>query len=138
MLLGRNRAASSCIDLSDGLADGVRQIAESSGVGITLDAKTLSLADEWLSAAITNLASTGRRPEFREVLDGAIGAGDDYELLFTSRPSHRGRLRLVRQQGGDVPITRIGVVTKGRDVLLKDESGVRELPSGYEHWPNHR
>jgi thiamine-monophosphate kinase len=138
MLLGRNRAASSCIDLSDGLADGVRQIAESSGVGITIDAKTLSLADEWQAASITNAGSTGRRPEFQEVLDGAIAAGDDYELLFTSRPSHRGRLRLVRQQGGDVPITRIGIVTKGQDVLLKDESGVRELPRGYEHWPNHR
>src|SRR5207248_1972893 len=31
MLLGRNRAASACMDLSDGLADGVRQIAEASG-----------------------------------------------------------------------------------------------------------
>ena len=33
LLLGRNRAASACMDLSDGLADGVRQIAEASGVG---------------------------------------------------------------------------------------------------------
>jgi thiamine monophosphate kinase len=38
MLLGRNRAASSCMDVSDGLADCVRQVAEASGVGITLDA----------------------------------------------------------------------------------------------------
>ena len=33
MLLGRNRAASACIDLSDGLADAVRQLAEASGAG---------------------------------------------------------------------------------------------------------
>ncbi|HXT32426.1 MAG TPA: thiamine-phosphate kinase, partial [Vicinamibacterales bacterium] len=32
-LLGRNRAATACMDLSDGLADGVRQIAEASGTG---------------------------------------------------------------------------------------------------------
>jgi hypothetical protein len=32
VLLGRNRAASACIDLSDGLADGLRQIAGASGV----------------------------------------------------------------------------------------------------------
>ena len=38
MLLGRNRAATSCMDVSDGLADGVRQIAQASSVGITLDA----------------------------------------------------------------------------------------------------
>ena len=33
LLLARNRAASACIDLSDGLADGVHRIAEASGVG---------------------------------------------------------------------------------------------------------
>src|SRR5258707_10086517 len=36
-LLGRNRAATACMDLSDGLADGIRQIAEASGVGATID-----------------------------------------------------------------------------------------------------
>ena len=41
LLLGRNRAATSCMDLSDGLADGVRQIAQASSVGITLDAAAI-------------------------------------------------------------------------------------------------
>ncbi len=113
LLLGRNRAASSCMDLSDGLADAVRQIAEASGVGITIDANSLPVEGG---------------------TEDAIAAGDDYELLFTSRPSHRGRLRGVRQQAGDLPITRIGVVTKGKDVLLRDEQGTRELPRGYEHF----
>ena len=67
-------------------------------------------------------------------LESAMTAGDDYELLFTSRPSHRGRLRGVRRQAGDLPITRIGVVTKGSDVLLRDEEGTREMPRGYEHF----
>ena len=46
MLLGRNRAASACMDLSDGLADAVRQIAAASQVGIALDAGALPIADE--------------------------------------------------------------------------------------------
>src|SRR5690606_25392128 len=37
-LLGRNRAASACMDLSDGLADAVRQIATASGTGARIDA----------------------------------------------------------------------------------------------------
>ena len=125
MLLGRNRAASSCMDLSDGLGDAVRQIAEASGVGLTIDAAELPVADE---------VRQWHRDHCRDSLLTAMSAGDDYELLFTSRPSQRGRFRSVRNQLGDLPITRIGVVTKARDVLVKDERGVRELPRGYEHW----
>ena len=37
LLLSRNRAATACVDLSDGLADGVRRLAEASGVGAVID-----------------------------------------------------------------------------------------------------
>ena len=60
--LAGNRAASACMDLSDGLADAVRQIAEASGVGITIDANSL--------------------PVEGGTVDAAIAAGDDYELLL--------------------------------------------------------
>ena len=113
------------MDLSDGLGDAVRQLAEASGVGITVNAADLPVADE---------VRAWHRDEGRDVLSTAISAGDDYELLFTSRPSQRGRLRGVRRQTGDLPITRIGVVTKGRHVLLRNEHGTRELPQGFEHW----
>jgi thiamine-monophosphate kinase len=134
ILLGRNRAATSCIDLSDGLADAVRQVAEASGVGIAIDQKCLSFADELLALAVDESARTSAPVDVQDVLHTAITAGDDYELLFTSRPSQRGRLRGVRRQTGDLPINRIGLVTKGSDVLLRDEQGTREMPHGYEHW----
>jgi len=111
MLLGRNRAASACIDLSDGLADGLRQIAAASGVGIAVE-----------EASIPSVGGAG-------AFDS-----DDYELLFTSRPAWKGRLRAVRSQTGDLPITRIGVVTKGGGVVLRSASGGRDLPAGYEHF----
>lgn len=111
VLLGRNRAATSCMDLSDGLGDAVRQVAEASGVGMTIDPAAVPLA-----AGVADVAS-------------AL-ASDDYELLFTVRPSQRGRLRGVRRLLGDLPITKIGVVTKDRAVRLGD----RELPGGYEHF----
>jgi thiamine-monophosphate kinase len=124
MLLAGNRAASSCMDLSDGLADGVRQIAEASSVGITIDAEALPIPPyvrRWQE-------SIGRDP-----LEPALCGGDDYELIFTVRPKHRGRLRAVTGHVGDLPITRIGVVTKARHTLLEDARGTRELPAGYEH-----
>jgi thiamine-monophosphate kinase len=125
LLLGRNRAASSCMDLSDGLADGVRQIASASGVGMAIDAAALPISPavrRWQEA-------NGRDP-----LGPALSGGDDYELIFTVRPSHRGRLRAVRKDLGDLPITRIGVVTRDRRLVLKDEASTRELPAGYEHF----
>jgi thiamine-monophosphate kinase len=115
LLLGRNRAATSCMDLSDGLADGIRQIAESSNVGITVDAQAIPRG-----AGVT--------------LDAALSGGDDYELVFTVKPRHRGRLRGVRHRLGTLPVTRIGVVTKGHDVLLRTDEGVSDLPRGYEHF----
>jgi thiamine-monophosphate kinase len=125
MLLGRNRAASSCMDVSDGLADCVRQVAEASGVGITLDGAAIPVPAEVRDAQHRR----GRNP-----LEPALSGGDDYELFFTVRPAHRGRLRAVYQQLGDLPITRIGVVTKTRELLIRDEEGIRTLPAGYEHF----
>jgi thiamine-monophosphate kinase len=125
MMLGRNRAASACMDLSDGLADAVRQIAEASHVGITLDAGALPIDSEvrhWHDV------------EGNDVVEAAIRGGEDYELLFTVRPAHHGRLRDVRKRLGDLRLTRIGVVTKERRLLLKTADGQRDLPVGFEHF----
>jgi thiamine-monophosphate kinase len=125
MLLGRTRAASSCMDLSDGLADGIRQVAEASGVGMTIDAAALPVTE-----------AVRRWSEVHGVdpMELALTGGDDYELLFTVRPTHRGRLRQVRRLVGDLPITRVGTVTKERAILVTTVQGARELPQGYEHF----
>ena len=125
VLLGRTRAASSCMDLSDGLADGIRQIADASGVGVKVDGTAVPISPfvrRWHEEC-------GRAP-----LEGAMTGGDDYELIFTVRPTHRGRLRGVRRMIGDLPITRIGVMTRSRQVVLEDSRGSRELPAGYQHF----
>jgi thiamine-monophosphate kinase len=64
----------------------------------------------------------------------ALAGGDDYELLFTARPTLRGRLRAVKRQAGDLPITKIGVVTKAQQLVLRTASGDGELPAGFEHF----
>jgi len=124
-LLGRTRAATSCMDLSDGLADAASQVAEASGVGMRLEADALPVAAgvrEW------QVAHGG------DLLETVTAGGDDYELLFTVRPSHRGRLRAVRTRIGDLPITRIGTVTRGREVVLATGTGLRELSAGFDHF----
>jgi thiamine-monophosphate kinase len=125
MLLGRNRAASACIDLSDGLADGVRRISESSGVGITVDADALPIPD-------------GARATFErrgdDAIEEALAGGDDYELLFTVRRRMLRAVRACARQAG-VPITRIGVCTDGHEVVLRRGGSEKPLTAvGYDHF----
>jgi thiamine-monophosphate kinase len=126
LLLGRNRAASSCVDLSDGLADGVARIAAASQIGITLDAKAVPVDP----AARHLFEVQGREP-----LDAAIVGGDDYELLFTVRPRLRGRLKSVMERGG-VTVTQIGVCTGDGVVGMRATANAPlvALPAGFTHF----
>lgn len=130
LMLARNRAATACIDLSDGLAEGLRQIAEASGVGIVVDAGELPVDPE-------ARAWFGRRHGGDGVLTRALAGGDDYELAFTVSAKRTGRLRATTRHA-DVPLTRIGICTEARDVLLRratNEGVVGEpLPRGFSHF----
>ena len=128
VLLARNRAASACVDLSDGLADGAQRIAEASGVGVTLDAGALPIDPE----ARRFFEAQGLDP-----VEESMAAGDDYELLVAVRPRARGRLAAAIRHGG-APLTRVGRCTEARAVVIRrpgDTAGTETaLPSGYTHF----
>ena len=124
-LLGRNRAASACMDLSDGLADAVTQIANASGTGARIDAAALPLnraASQWL-------ASTGEDP-----VTVSVAGGDDYELLFAVPRRTRGRLKTVGREARGVPITCIGELTAERVIGLVRNGAIEPLPAGVVHF----
>jgi thiamine-monophosphate kinase len=124
LLLGRNRVASSCVDLSDGLADGVHQIARASRVGAVVEAGALPIP----AAARLIFEEHGL-----DVLDASVSGGEEYELLFTVPPRRRRAAAAVARLAG-VPCTRIGVITAGRDLLL-DRGGARvPLGGGFAHF----
>ena len=122
-MLGRGRAATACIDLSDGLADGIRRIAEASGVGAAIDAGAVPIEPD----AASWFGGRGTDP-----VVSAMTGGDDYELLFTVRPRLRGRLSAATQHG-KAPITRIGVCTSERGVVLRRAPGRRVADSRRIH-----
>jgi thiamine-monophosphate kinase len=115
VMLGRNRAARACIDLSDGLADGIRQIAEASGLGAIVEADALPL-------------------EEGSTLRDALGGGEDYELLFAVSPRMRSRLKNARRLASDVAVTRIGRLTADRAMLVNRGGSTEPLPAGFEHF----
>lgn len=126
--LARNRAATACIDLSDGLAAGVSQLAEASGVGAVIDAAQLpmhAVARAWFEAAALDPATA------------AISGGDDYELLFAVRPGRYGRLRNAIRHG-NAQVTKIGVCTADKTVVLQRHVSGRvvdePMPDTFRHF----
>jgi len=122
--LARNGAASSCIDLSDGLADGIDRIADASGVGIAIEADALPIADA---------ARAQFEADEDDAVARALSGGDDYELLFTVRPRTTRRLRMAAQHGG-VAITRIGECTSDRAVVVRRGGRAMPMPDGFTHF----
>jgi thiamine-monophosphate kinase len=126
MAVAQARAARAAMDLSDGLADALRQVAEASGCGVEVDAGALPIdaaAREWWLSA-------GRDP-----VGAALSGGDDYELLLAVPRAWRGRLRHARRHVAEPILTRIGVLTKDRDARVLLQNSRREtLPGGFEHW----
>jgi thiamine-monophosphate kinase len=124
--LGRARAATAAMDLSDGLADALRQVAAASGVGVRIDSHALPIdpaAREWWT-------TRGVDP-----VNAALAGGDDYELVFAVPVKGRGPLRSVMRHVADPPLTKIGVFTKDpREVVLTRGGRDELLPAGFEHF----
>lgn len=121
--LREKQIASTMIDLSDGLSTDLAHICEESGVGAEITADAIPRAQ------------VGRKKS-PVPLDLALHGGEDYELLFTARPSvARARKRVPAQIAG-VPITRIGRITHEKKLVLIDENGTRRRlqPKGWEHF----
>ncbi len=106
------------IDTSDGLATDARHLSEMSGVRIVLEADSLPLLPA------TRRFCTGRG---FDPLRFVLAAGEDYELLFTSR-------RQVPISVNGVKVTGIGRVQDGNGLWI--ERAGKTLPvtvSGYDH-----
>ena len=124
--MARAKAARAAMDLSDGLADALKQVASASGVGVKIDAENLPIdpcAREWW-------ASRGTDPVI-----AAVSGGDDYELLFAVAPRSGGALRSVARHVAEPPLTKIGVFTKDpRELVIVRGTREDALPEGFEHF----
>jgi len=121
MALGRKLVglASSCMDVSDGLAGDLAHIAETSGLGAVIEAAKVPLSP----AARAILAQD---PQW---LKTVLTGGEDYELLFTLPPARESALR-------GLPVTVIGHMESGKGVKVLDDAG-RPLDlgaGGYRHF----
>jgi thiamine-monophosphate kinase len=114
--LRQHKAATSMIDLSDGLSVDLAHICKESRVSARIEAATIPVAET-------------------SSLELALHGGEDYELLFTAAP-HTKLPPLI----AGVPITRIGVVRKLTNYspaiqILRQNGSVHTLEQhGWEHF----
>ncbi len=124
-IVGRSRAASAAIDLSDGLADAATRLADAGGVGVLVDAAALPVhpgAEAWARR-------TGRDP-----VDVAVTGGEDYELAFAVSRRLRSRFLTAARRCRDLPMTRIGRFVEEPGGWLEREGTKVPLPTGFSHF----
>lgn len=116
--------ATSCIDISDGLAADLGHILEASGVGAELKLTQLPR-----SAAMAELGL-----DESQLQDWQLYGGDDYELCFTAAASQRDRIAALSRDV-QCPITRVGTII--REPGLFHDDGSSQTPvmiRGYDHF----
>ena len=83
----RRGLATACIDLSDGLSTDLAHLCDASS-GNTAKGVPMAVAAEVYAASLP-LHSLAKSLPLRRSLAAALHGGEDYELLFTARPSMR-------------------------------------------------
>ena len=115
---------SACVDISDGLADAVRQVAAASGTGAVIEAAAVPVhagVQAWA-------ADTGHDP-----LALALSGGEDYELLFAVGRRQDRAFRAVAGRTG-VPVTAIGRLTAEPAAWLERDGTRQPLGHGFSHF----
>jgi thiamine-monophosphate kinase len=119
--LADRRVATAMMDLSDGLSTDLPRLCAASRVGARVEAAKIP-------AVQVPKRYSGRKID---ALDLALHGGDDYELLFTVRPSN---IRRLPQTFQGIPLTAIGEITRDRVVKLADLEGQESSlkPGGWD------
>jgi thiamine-monophosphate kinase len=132
-LLAKSGVVSACVDLSDGLADAVQQMASASRVGAIVEADEIPVPG--VARAVLSAESASSAQANGDWLTAAITGGEDYELLFASPPRRRRALHAALQHARGVACTKIGRITRERRLVLRRGAGEDEaLPAGFAHF----
>ncbi len=123
LALAKTPGVTSAIDISDGLARNLWQLAKESGVKMVLERIPVDPRVEKASKHARKSAA-----------EYALYGGEDYELLFTFRP---GAITALKQAFAKIRsrFLVIGRVEKGRGVYLRIDKKLEQVPDrGFEHF----
>lgn len=107
-ILSAKQIATAMLDVSDGLLADLGHILSASQVGAELELDNLPLSESFRQELQKNSS----------LLDLALSGGEDYELVFTSPVKD-----LANQPNLPIPVTRIGLITQGHELRLRQSDG---------------
>jgi thiamine-monophosphate kinase len=116
--------ASAAMDVSDGLIQDMGHLCSASGLAAVINWPNVPLSPP----VITLLESKSIS------ISAIINGGDDYELLFTAPSILRPDIEELSKKT-EVPLTRIGYMTEGADVVLMDKENqlISLAGAGFKH-----
>ena len=127
-VLARTGLVTAMIDISDGFLGDLGHICRQSGVGAEIFIEKLPIGEALKQAALQLR---------RDPYDFVLGDSDDYELIFTCRPEHAGRLCTLADPEAQVLITEVGRITEAGGqirLILADGSSRLTRPAGWDHF----
>ena len=117
-----SKFASSCIDISDGLAKDLKNIAMSSNKGFKVGIDQIPVTpkfNQYIS------------PKYRE--ECILGGGEDYELCFTANKKYS--INIINLSSKlKLNITKIGIITKKGYEYLQNGKVAKVKTKGYDHF----
>lgn len=125
--------ASAAMDVSDGLVQDLGHLLKASGRAELLGA-TLTLEQLPLSPAMRYLAGEGDALQ-QQVLNWALAAGDDYELLFTVPASQQMQVEALGHEL-ELPLVQVGIVEleAGARLMWRSKPWQHEGATGFRHF----
>lgn len=125
MVLARSGFVTSAIDVTDGLAANLWQLARESKVRLVVD--RANVPEHPLVRKFATRYGFG-------VDDFVLFGGEDFELLFTVRPRGWKKVRRTLKRVG-TKATPIGRAARGRGVFVQRDGKTQKMPDrGYEHF----
>ena len=114
--------ATSCIDISDGLAKDLKNIAIASNKGFEVDIDLIPTNPKFNDYI---------RKDKRE--ECILGGGEDYELCFTTGKKNNSKINNIVNKY-KINITKIGTITSSKYKYMKSGKTYKAKTSGYDHF----
>jgi len=125
-VLARSGLVKAMMDISDGLATDLAHLCSENRVGAEIEQKFLPVSQALIQVAAEQQIEPG---------DWILRGGEDYQLLFTAKPSDEQKLRQLTADHVGREIFIIGRIVAGKGVYLCDKDKCREISyQGYDHF----